>query len=617
MRIFFVVVASIFLQATTSFAFSAPNVYRFTLDLVHVQDDKIQVTLQTPAITQPEITYNIPKMVPGTYSVDNYGRYLSDFKAFDRNGNLLETEQMDDNRWKIKKANTLAKITYWADDTFQDPEAAHQIFEPTGTNIEANQNFLINPHGFIGYFDGLKRIPYEVTILKPENFYGSTSLKAVKTLPASDTYLVPSYMELVDSPLMYNVPDTTVLTIGGANILVSVYSPTKKVKASYVGATIRETLEAQKNYLGGKLPVDKYAFLIYLSDKPNKTGAYGALEHSYSSVYYMPETDQELISRQIISIAAHEFFHIVTPLTIHSEQIHDFDYNNPQMSQHLWLYEGVTEYAATHVQVNQKLLTQEAYLNKLRAYIIGAGKYNDTLPFTIMSKGALDIHANQYGNVYQKGALIGLALDIKLRELSGGNYGLRNLMKDLSASYGKNKAFKDDELFDKITALTYPEIRDFFRKYVAGNQPLPYVDLFKTVGVMYQPTQREEKITMGRFELGYDKENQKLTVGNTDEMNDFGKKMGFRTGDQLLAINTKPLTPEAAPALIKSEVYDRSEGDKITVLVGRPNSRGKIKKKKLQGRLIKVAEEKKNVLAINPEATPQQKILLNEWLYGS
>ena len=103
---------------------------------------------------------------------------------------------------------------------------------------------------------------------------------------------------------------------------------------------IRELLEAQRNYLRGTLPVNKYAFLIYLSDKRNHTGANGALEHSYSSVYYMWERDNEAIAGQLRDIAAHEFFHIVTPLNIHAEQIHDFDYNNPEMSRHLWLYEG-------------------------------------------------------------------------------------------------------------------------------------------------------------------------------------------------------------------------------------------------------------------------------------
>lgn len=596
---------------------AASNSYRFTLDLIQVQNDKIQVTLQTPTITPTETVYNIPKMVPGTYSIDNFGHYLSNFKAYDKNGNLLESKKLDDNRWRINKANTLVKITYWVDDTFQDSAMAHQIFEPAGTNIEANQNFLINTHGFMGYFDNLKRLPYEFTVLKPQNFYGSTALKAAKITPRADTYLVPNYMELVDSPLMYTIPDTTVLNIGGAEVLVSVYSPTKKVKADYIGATIQSTLEAQKNYLGGKLPVNRYAFLIYLSDKQNKSGSYGALEHSYSSVYYLPEADPERIAQQIVSIAAHEFFHIVTPLSIHAEQIHDFDYNYPQMSQHLWLYEGVTEYAATHVQVNQKMLTLEAYLNKLRAYIIGSSRYNDTLPFTAMSKGALDTHASQYGNVYQKGALIGLALDIKLRELSGGSYGIRRLLQDLAVTYGKDKAFKDDELFDKITILTYPEIRDFFRQYVEGSQSLPYAAIFKTVGIMYQPVSTEEKVSLGRLRLNYDSKTQRLTVDNVSEINAFGKKKGIRAGDQLLMINHKTLTRESAPAIFKSEVYARNAGDKITIQVGRTTKRGKIKLKKFKGHLIKVTEEKQYVLAIDPAATPQQKILRDTWLYNN
>ncbi|QMU27798.1 M61 family metallopeptidase [Adhaeribacter radiodurans] len=615
MKKFCLAIAFTFFTLTSLLA--APSPYRFTLDLQNVQNDKVKVTLQTPSITTSEVVYNIPKMVPGTYSVDNFGRYVSEFKAYTKNGQLLKVEKLDDNRWKIKNATALNKLTYWIDDTFQDTAATHSIFEPTGTNIEANQNFLINTHGFMGYFDNLKRLSYEFTVLKPQNFYGSTALKTTKTSSDSDTFVVPTYMELVDSPLMYTVPDTTVLNIGGAEVLVSVYSPSKKVKANFIGATIRSTLEAQKNYLGGTLPVPRYAFLIYLSDKPNKTGAYGALEHSYSSVYYMPEADPERIAQQIVSIAAHEFFHIVTPLNIHAEQIHDFDYNNPQMSEHLWLYEGVTEYAATHVQVNQKILTPEVYLNKLRAYIIGANQYNDTLPFTVMSQGALDKYASQYGNVYQKGALIGLALDIKLRELSGGNYGMRRLMQDLALTYGKNKAFKDEELFDKITSLTYPEIRDFFRKYVEGSQPLPYTDIFKTVGVVYQPVSTEEKISLGRLELGYDGTAQKLTVENISETTAFSKKSKLQIGDQLITLNNKALTPETVSEIFKTEVYSKAPGEEITLLVGRANKRGKIKPKKLKGHLLKITEEKQNVLQIDPAANPQQKILRDTWLYSN
>jgi predicted metalloprotease with PDZ domain len=48
----------------------------------------------------------------------------------------------------------------------------------------------------------------------------------------------------------------------------------------------------------------------------------------------------------MMDVVSHEFFHIVTPLSIHSKEIQDFDYNDPKMSQHLWMYEGVTEYFA-------------------------------------------------------------------------------------------------------------------------------------------------------------------------------------------------------------------------------------------------------------------------------
>ena len=591
--------------------------YIFTIDLVQVKDDRVPVTLLPPAIASEEIVYNIPRMVPGTYSVDNFGNFISEFQALDHQGQALPVQKLDENRWKITKARSLAKITYWVDDTFEEPKGKHQIFEPTGTNIEAGKNYLINTHGFMGYFDQLKQTPYEVTFRKPPHFYGSTALQATKSSFESETYEVPTYMELVDSPLMFSQPDTTVLQVGATRVLISVYSPNKKATAAGIAPMIGELLEAQRNYLGGTLPVNRYAFLLYLTDKPNSSGATGALEHSYSSVYYMHERDNEAIAGQLRDFAAHEFFHIVTPLNIHAEQIHNFDYNNPEMSQHLWLYEGTTEYAATHVQVNQKLISPDAYLAGLRNYILGSGRYNDSLPFTVMSKGALDQHANQYGNVYQKGALIGLALDIRLRELSGGQYGLRHLMAELSKTYGKNQGFRDEELFDKITALTYPEIREFFRRYVEGPEQLPYASIFKTVGITYQPLVREKRQTLGGVHLGYDPQAGKIIVTRTDQLNTLGKKLDYQRGDQLLAINGQALTAQNIQDVIKSQVSEARERSRITILVGRKDADGQVKELTLKGRLQKTLEEKQHVLAFDEQASPQQKILREAWLFGN
>src|SRR5690606_21784468 len=236
-----------------------------------------------------------------------------------------------------------------------------EIFWPAGTNIEENTNFVINTSGFFGYFDGMKSPGFEINIVRPRELYGSTGLIAEQTgaSPSSlklekaaesntgvvDVYRTDNYDHLVDSPLMYARPDTAVIRVANTEVLIGSYSPTGKISAKEIAASIEEVLMAQKAFLGGELPVDKYAFIFYFTDQPILS--YGALEHSYSSMYYMPEMTIDQLNQQLRDFAAHEFFHILTPLTVHSEEIADFDFNNPRMSQHLWMYEGVTEYFAS------------------------------------------------------------------------------------------------------------------------------------------------------------------------------------------------------------------------------------------------------------------------------
>lgn len=148
------------------------------------------------------------------------------------------------------------------------------------------------------------------------------------------------------------------------------------------------------------------------------------------------------MAQTIRDIAAHEFFHILTPLNIHSEQIHDFDYIQPEMSKHLWLYEGVTEYAAGHMQVKYGLMDLPTYLDVLRSKMANASSYQDLLPFTQMSEEVLEKYQDQYGNVYEKGALIGLCLDIALLKHSGGKYNLQQLMRDLAKNTAKTAPSK-------------------------------------------------------------------------------------------------------------------------------------------------------------------------------
>ncbi len=613
-----VIISSLILTAFVSNIF-AQNIsqsadYQYIIDLNDVQNDELQVTLITPKITKKDIVFNIPKTVPGTYSNDDYGRYISNFKAFDKKGKKLKVNKQTVNTYKIAKANKLYKITYNVDDSWDSPEIeGTHIFEPTGTNIQKDTCFAINTHGFFGYFTDMKAINYNITFKKSSGFYGATSMEAVKSDSETDQFIMPNYQTLVDAPILYSKPDTTILNIGGAKILVSVVSPTKKASSKEIAENLKTMLEAQKEYLGGSFPVNKYAFLIVLADVPMGM-SYGALEHSYSSFYYLPEATSEELSQTINDVASHEFFHIVTPLSIHAEQIGDFDYNNPKMSKHLWMYEGLTEYAAGHMQMKHGLIEMPLYLNMLREKVLFMKGQMDNLPFTEMSAQVLDKYKDQYQNVYNKGALIGLCLDVKLRQLSEGKYGTQNLMRDLAKTYGKNVSFKDDELFDKIASLTFPEIREFFKKYVEGPEALPLNEIFNAVGIVSVDTEKVKSVNLGNVAISFNPDTKRLFVASIDNISAFGKKVGYQTGDEFISLNGKSLTIETVQEIISDFRANAKEGDPFEVVMMRKNDKGEFIEKKLSTVLEASESTYQNVLRLANEPTEAQLKLRDAWL---
>lgn len=597
-------------------ALMAQDSYHFSVDLTKCKNDQLAIELEVSGVTADEVIYRIPKIVPGTYEIYNFGKYISEVMAFDSNGVELNVEQLDKNSWKITQAKKLNKLTYKVDDTWDWPPDKEFVFEPAGSNFEEGKNFVLNTHCLFGYFEGMTRKPYEIKIKHPAEFYGACSLTDVTYNADVDTYRIPNYMQLQDAPMMYCKPDTTVLEIGGAQILISLYSPGEVMKSKFVGEQIQEILIAQQAYLGGTLPIKKYAYLIYLTSKKGGSGAMGALEHSYSSLYFLPEMQPNYLTQTIKDISAHEFFHIVTPLSIHAEQIGDFDYANPKMSEHLWLYEGLTEYAASLVQIKYGSMSVKEYLNVINSKIQRARSYTDSLPFTEMSRGCLDVYKDQYGNVYQKGALIGLCLDLQLRALSKGNYGVQELMKDLAKSYGKDRSFKDEVLFDKVVELTYPEIGTFLKRYVAGKEPLPIKESLALAGIEIGAIgDIKKEITFGGVAIGLNQASNRLQIVDTESMNDFGKAMGYQEGDELIKVNGKKITLDNSRAIIESFKKNAKEGDVLKVQVMRKNFKsGKMKKIKLKSTIFAASPKRPLEPVLMAPPTPEQIQVRNAWI---
>ncbi len=626
------IIALMAMVVFTTSAFATNGGYKYTIDLTKVVDNKVYVALSTPSINSDEIMFYLPKMIPGTYAIEDYGRFLSELKAFDKKGRELPIEKISTNSWKISKANKMKKLSYWIEDSFHSKIEGPDIFQPAGTNIEEGKNFIINASGFFGYFEGMRDTEFNLQVIKPENFYGGTGMVPVSINNVlsskfslegrtygenirTDHFKTSNYDQLVDSPILYCEPDTAVINVAGAEVLISVYSPNKIITANQIAETIDEVLMAQRDYLGGTLPVDKYAFLFYFTDQP--VTSYGALEHSYSSFYYMPETKIEPMKQQLRDFAAHEFFHIVTPLNIHSEEIGHFDFNNPKMSRHLWLYEGMTEYFAGNAQVKGKLITVDEYLTILRQKLQVSSRFIDTVAFTTISLGALDQYEDQYYNVYQKGALIGMCLDITLRELSDGTYGVQNMMADLSKTYGMDKSFKDDQLFNIITKMTYPKVGEFLNTYVGGNTPIPYNEYFKKVGIRFtlMDSVMDYSLGLSQQSIGIDFENGTIFVKEEKKLDAFGKSLGLKSGDIIKKINEQDF-PKLGPELqefIGGIISEMEEGKPYTVTVER-KSGDTSELVQLSTNIFKVKRPAPFNLSIVEEPTAEQLKLRNVWL---
>ncbi|MES2574664.1 MAG: peptidase M61 [Bacteroidota bacterium] len=608
--------ATVLLGCKTANTTTTPNLkeqIQVNINLIDIKDDKVFVTVDPPKINTDEITFHLPKMVPGTYSNDNYGRYIEDLKAYDSKGSLLVVKKLDENSWSISNAKKLEKLTYLVNDTYDTETGkgfgSDEIFSPSGSNIDAGKNIMLNTHCFVGYFTKYLSIPYQLTVTHPTELWGATSMTDQDSTKTTDLFITSRYAELVENPIMYAKPNHTSFMVDGMEIQIAVYSPTGKVTAESITPSMKTMMTAQKHFLGNINTTKKYTVLLYLSAIKNDAMGFGALEHPTATTVVFPEMlPNDQLVKHLKDVVSHEFFHILTPLTIHSQEIQNFDYNAPKMSEHLWMYEGVTEYFANLFQINQGLIDEAEFYSRIAEKIEHAKTLDDTMPFTKMSANVLtQPYKDQYLNVYEKGALIGMCIDIIIREKSNGERGILDLMQKLSKEYGVSKAFNDNDLFAEIIKLTYPEVGDFLKTYVAGPTPIPYDTYLAKVGV----TKISLKAAGNVFEKDNKlyismTENNEIIVNPDMELNVFFTNLGLTVGDIIIAVNDKNYTKENVNEIL-FDCENWKENDPISIKIRRGGVEQVIK-----GTVKLPYEEKESFKASDPS-----KLTLKEaWLKG-
>ena len=588
------------------------------VDLVNIDNDRIKVVVNPGAFNVDSVNYRLPRVVQGTYAISDFGSFVDSMRAYDYNGNEVLIKRHDDNTWGISNAKDFDRLEYLINDTF-DIEGGDKAtpFSPSGTNIDPNA-FVLNLHGFIGYFEELKDAKYTIEVQSLASMKKSSALPIQQTILdegtgiVTDVYEADRYFEVTDNPMFYGDLDTEEFQVGDIRIVLSVFSPNGVHSAEGIRNTIFDMMEAQKNYLGDLDATARYDIYLFLAPQGQEgapTG-FGALEHHTSTVVVLPESmPPPNLAQTMIDVVSHEFFHIVTPLNVHSEDVHYFDYYKPTFSKHLWMYEGVTEYFASHFQPYEKLQPREAFYQKMQGKIQTSLGLDDSMSFTVMSENVIDEpYASNYFNVYQKGALIGMCIDIMLREESGGERSMLSLMKELSVKYGKEKPFDDDSIIEEITAMTYPSIGEFLNTHVVGTTPIDYTVFFDKVGLSFA----EQQVPTTFF---FDGQTPMISANQQSGAlffpegvkNASWEGLGIQGGDIIKTMNGAELNLANARQYIGATFQWTPETD-VTFVVIRDGEEVELSGKVGQPLLTK------RILAEDAEATEAQVTLRDQWL---
>jgi predicted metalloprotease with PDZ domain len=534
----------------------------YSIDVTNYQDDLFHVTVEVEGLSIENDIYNLPATVPGTYSNLNFGRFVKSFKAYDKDGDELQSEKISTNQWQIADADKLAKLDYDIEDTFDTEIENDKVIPMAGTGIN-NEFIVLNTFAVLGYFEGLQTNPLKVKLeYRPDWTVGTSLIK-----DENGYYIAESFDYLADSPIFMGELTTASTTVNEIEVGVYVYSSDTTINADKIMDVAEDLLQSSSEFIGYS-PVTHYNFLMCFLDQEefiaNGFMGAGALEHSYSSLFVYPGFGNFL--PEVQNDMAHEFLHILTPLNLHSEVIQPFNFEVPTASQHIWLYEGVTEWGSDIMQLRGGLITIEEYLSRISEKINISDRFSKDISLVDLSLGVYsEAITLEFINFYNKGAITADLLDIRLLELSKGTLGLREVFLDFLEQYGKYKPFPEDEFFEIFVESTYPEIEQFIDDYIKGTKPLPYEEYMTKLGYKYIPERPSEdsRPSLG-LQMGMNDKQQLTVVG----MSESSAKAGIKEGDVPLEILGTEVSMENTREIF-GKLHSMQIGETVKMIVQR------------------------------------------------
>jgi predicted metalloprotease with PDZ domain len=543
---------------------------------------EVRLTVATP--DPGGQVFALPTWIPGSYMIRDYAKHVVSARA-ESDGRDVALRKLDKTRWQAAATDrelTLVLEIYAHDESVR------------GSHLDLTHAFFNGTCVFpavVGQEDtacDLDIQPSEKPVGKGWRVATSMNRKAAEPY-GFGSYQAMDYAELIDHPVEIGKLSIGEFDVQGIPHAIAIRGETR-ADMRRLCHDLQEICEHHMARLGAPGDLDRYLFLL------NAPGTgYGGLEHRWSSALIcgrdnLPARGDKGVSdeyRTFLGLVSHEYFHLWNVKRMKPAAFTPYDLSRETHTDLLWVFEGVTSYYDDLALVRSGLISIESYLELLgqtmtrvrrsggrRRQSVADSSFDAWTKFYKQDANA----TNAIISYYAKGALIALALDLKLRSETGGEYSLDDVMIAAWARWGESGEGMPEDGFERICAETSGlDLEDFFSATVRGTGELPLEALLKTHGIGYQLRRSEG----GKDAGGKPKSDSKLpavwlgavlgTSGNTTVFRAVhnggpAELAGISPGDQLIALDGLRISLAGCEA--RTRRYHPGDKSEVTVFRG-------------------------------------------------
>jgi predicted metalloprotease with PDZ domain len=486
------------------------------------------------------------------YQVRDFSQYVNWVRAKDRAGLPLSIQKLDKSRWEVTAAQNGATVEY---EMFVDSAG------PFGAQLNPHHAFFNLAEILMYPVDG-RNAPMTVRFDHvPDGWRVGTPLAS----SGDGHFNADNYDRLVDSPVEIGNFQESDFEEGGGHYRVIVDADAADYDMTKIVGMLHKITAAATGWMNDR-PFDSYLFVYHFPHGP----AGGGMEHAFSTAIDVSAESLKGSSTPLEGVTAHEFFHLWNVKRIRPQTLEPVDYTKENYTRALWFSEGVTSSAEGTILLRAGLIDEPHYLAELAGEITELERRPAHLTQSA-EESSLDswLEGDAYYrrpqrsiSYYNKGELLGVMLDLKVRELSQGRASLREVLEWMNQNYAKKgRFFADSEgVREAAEAVSHADLKDFFAKYVAGREEIPWNDVFRGVGlrlVESTTTAANPGFSASRNFDGPMKV-EAVTAGSEAE------RAGLEVGDTILEIQGKPPGQDSREPLSRLK-----PGDTIQLKVSR------------------------------------------------